>query len=726
DAVVASFDTTQTGASSLLFSEFIGGSGLDMATAVATQPGCPNNCFAYVAGYTFSADLPNVAIEEQPIQGFADAFAAKVDPHSGVAQVDTEGTESFDEALGIGVDSKGDAIIGGLTLDAGKLQTAVTDSLQPMPSPSGALYSSTDGGASFGAMSWPLVAGSISLNGLAVDFSVLGNSPPAPPAIYGGTNSQGLFWSIDGGAHFFQGAVQGISSASPKVSAVSIMNAGTATGPLPVLAAVDNQIEVSGNEGQTFEKRASMPVSGVNIYFIYSDLYSGSGGTSGNFNVMVGTDHGLFHSTDFGNSWLASTGLAGTGQVTQVFTGVRDEATGDYYVGTDKGVFKSTDNAATFTPTNMNFAPVLSLARTITATLQTGGDGNPGNPASPGGPPTPTGVPTPPSATGGGTGFTITTTIYAGTYGDGVVTSTDGFNQNFSYGAGLPSSTFNYVTTDRTSSTDLNAYVGVGNNLGIGSVWQTADGGATFTQLGGNSFGPPCCVFPVVVGAGQMYAGDYREADGLVYWLSPDFNNRTVSNLGGSSYDQINGVAVDSSNDAYVTGLTYSNNFPLLGPAQSSFGPGGNALVNGFVTKLGYDDDSAVIKAPFIMGFGKHRMRIRTKPQTIVVENKAKSTTVRLGYIHVAGGGANSFQIISGAPSYTGSGATGKPGKRGLQPCGALLAPHSKCGVTVVFTPLGAGRTIAAVLVPSDAKNGTQATELTGQGYQVSARHQNR
>jgi hypothetical protein len=63
--------------------------------------------------------------------------------------------------------------------------------------------------------------------------------------------------------------------------------------------------------------------------------------------------------------------------------------------------------------------------------------------------------------------------------------------------------------------------------------------------------------------------------------------------LGGSDMDYANGIAVDSSGNAYVTGYTASTNFPLANPEQSS--PGGGTCSDGvdtiacfdaFVTKL--------------------------------------------------------------------------------------------------------------------------------------------
>jgi hypothetical protein len=49
--------------------------------------------------------------------------------------------------------------------------------------------------------------------------------------------------------------------------------------------------------------------------------------------------------------------------------------------------------------------------------------------------------------------------------------------------------------------------------------------------------------------------------------------------LGGSSYDNAYGLAVDSTNSVWVTGMTGSSDFPVLNAAQSAFGGGTDAFV---------------------------------------------------------------------------------------------------------------------------------------------------
>ena len=54
--------------------------------------------------------------------------------------------------------------------------------------------------------------------------------------------------------------------------------------------------------------------------------------------------------------------------------------------------------------------------------------------------------------------------------------------------------------------------------------------------------------------------------------------------LGGSGADTANGIALDSSNNVYITGFTSSINFPTRNALQGSLGTGGSQ--NAFVTKL--------------------------------------------------------------------------------------------------------------------------------------------
>jgi hypothetical protein len=92
-----------------------------------------------------------------------------------------------------------------------------------------------------------------------------------------------------------------------------------------------------------------------------------------------------------------------------------------------------------------------------------------------------------------------------------------------------------------------------------------------------------------------VYAGGFLDA--FVTKLSPTSSLVYSTYLGGSGDDQGNGIAVDGSGNAYVTGDTFSADFPTAGtPSQPNLaGPH-----DGFVTKL--DPTSALVYSTFLGG----------------------------------------------------------------------------------------------------------------------------
>ncbi len=96
----------------------------------------------------------------------------------------------------------------------------------------------------------------------------------------------------------------------------------------------------------------------------------------------------------------------------------------------------------------------------------------------------------------------------------------------------------------------------------------------------------------------QPASGGNRDA--FVSKLNPGGTALVYSTyLGGNADDIGYGVAVDSSNNVYLSGVTNSPNFPTLNPAQMTYGGGSDA----FVTKINAAG-SALVYSTFLGGSG--------------------------------------------------------------------------------------------------------------------------
>jgi len=114
DAFLAKFNPSLSGAASLLYFTYLGGSLADTANGVAIDTG--GN--AYVTGSTVSANFPVVGAVFQPAYGGgnADAFVAKIDPSgANIIYSSFLGGSNTESGNGIAVDSIGSAYVTGQT-----------------------------------------------------------------------------------------------------------------------------------------------------------------------------------------------------------------------------------------------------------------------------------------------------------------------------------------------------------------------------------------------------------------------------------------------------------------------------------------------------------------------------------------------------------------------------------------------------------------------------------
>jgi hypothetical protein len=225
------------------------------------------------------------------------------------------------------------------------------------------------------------------------------------------------------------------------------------------------------------------------------------------------------------------------------------------------------------------------------------------------------------SSFGGSGGYTLYSTINAFVTEINASGATLGYStylggsiQDGGFGIALDGSDDAYVTGRAASPnfpTQNPIQGGLSNSTGNVFVSEILSGGGGFvysTYLGGSGNGGN--------NPANEYFGDYGQAiavdnQGYAYVTgytgSPDFPNvnaiQTTNNspyatvfvaqidlagadllystfLGGSTYEQSNGIAVDNNGDAYVTGYTYSTDFPVtVTPPQSSLAGNDDAFI---------------------------------------------------------------------------------------------------------------------------------------------------
>jgi hypothetical protein len=160
DVFVAGFDPSQSGSATLIYSSFLGGSSWDTGRAIAVAA----DGTLWVAGGTYSFDIPVVNNYQSFYHGGGDAYVAHLDPtkgSNGLLYGTYIGGANLEEARQIVLDPAGNAIFSGYTISqdypvtSNALQTAYggdTDAfitiLNPSASPNQQLtYSTYFGGA---------------------------------------------------------------------------------------------------------------------------------------------------------------------------------------------------------------------------------------------------------------------------------------------------------------------------------------------------------------------------------------------------------------------------------------------------------------------------------------------------------------------------------------------------------------------------------------------------
>ncbi|MGA8144868.1 MAG: SBBP repeat-containing protein [Candidatus Acidiferrales bacterium] len=208
--------------------------------------------------------------------------------------------------------------------------------------------------------------------------------------------------------------------------------------------------------------------------------------------------------------------------------------------------------------------------------------------------------------------------------------------------------------------------------------------------------------FPVTPGAFQS-ARSNPNGDPFITKLNPGGNGAADlvystyfgGSGDGSNPDQCFGIAIDSTNNAYITGSTFSGDFPTTaGALQTSL----NGTSDAFVAKLPLVASVAI--SPFSLNFGTQVVNATTLPQTVTVTNN-NATALAIA----------SIAVVAVAPP-----AAGVDYAISSKTCGSSLAAGASCTVDVTFTPsVASGETANLVFTDADSTS-PQSVSLSGTG----------
>jgi Bacterial Ig-like domain (group 3)/Beta-propeller repeat len=198
-----------------------------------------------------------------------------------------------------------------------------------------------------------------------------------------------------------------------------------------------------------------------------------------------------------------------------------------------------------------------------------------------------------------GTGLVYSTYLGGSGYAYGLGLALDGSGN--AYVTGFTEST-NFPTTSgafqTTSNGTYQAFLTKLNASGTGLLYSTYLGGSGFDKAwaiavdsSGNAYvtgNTTSTNFPTTSGAFQTsHASDSGSTDAFVTKLNASGTALVYSTyLGGNSGDYGNGIAVDASGYAYVTGETLSTNFPTTTGAYQTSHASDSGNYDAFVTKL--------------------------------------------------------------------------------------------------------------------------------------------
>ena len=501
------------------------------------------------------------------------------------------GAGSNEHALGIAVDSQGNAYVTGVTSSSnfpttpGAFKTTSGFSSNAFVSKlnatgSNLVYSTYLGGNNFG-----ITTGTSIAVDSAGNAHVAGSTSQPDFPLVNGLKTTGNFFKSTNSAANWSNLNTGITGDVNRIAVApnspNVLYAGGPSGPHRSTDGGETWIKTPTTGLPVFPFPISMAVDPNNSLIVYAGFING----------------GLHKTTDGGANWSAVTTIplnfAGVSAI------VFDPATPTtIYVGSGAGVFRSPDSGATWTALN-NFPTVvvpsirsLAIDATTPSTIYVGTFSN--------------GLF---KSTNSGTNWTAmnngmggnnpnsvgaividpfnSSTIYTGHgfsgFGGSINKSTNG-GDSWTLVHNVPNFEVTALVADRTNASTV--YAGTSG----GGVIKTINGGTNWTNANAGLWsGNVRTLVSHPFDSATLFAGTNAEQsfqEAFVTKLNPAGSGLLFSTfLGGSLSDSGNGIALDGSGNIHVVGQTTSTNFPAVNAIQSSPDPA-DTCGNGFVTKI--------------------------------------------------------------------------------------------------------------------------------------------
>jgi hypothetical protein len=163
--------------------------------------------------------------------------------------------------------------------------------------------------------------------------------------------------------------------------------------------------------------------------------------------------------------------------------------------------------------------------------------------------------------------------------------------------------------------------------------------------------------------------------------------------LGGNSKDWGQGVAVDSSGNVYIAGGAISTDFPVISPLQVTSGGNGDA----FIAKIAPANSPGIAFGPYALTFAAQAEGTSSASQAVTLTAAGSQPLILTG------------SSISGDFAFATT-ATSCPYSGGTVPAG------STCTIDVTFTPTATGTRTGSVTLNDNASSSPQTLTLKGTG----------